>query len=690
VSAQLTWRALDEAGEARTAATRPAFLPQTLAFSGQTFFWPRNLPQDRYNSIEPVPKKEIPDGMKKTPRIILCLMLAGAISQARPVQAQAGPCDILAAAGTPCIAAHSLARRMLAAYTGNLFQVTRTSDNTTLNVGTLSTGIVNAAAVTSFCAGTTCVISEIYDQMNTPANGNNLTKDVAYGKYPAPVGWTTPASGLTIPIARIVPGEGYYQSGPGCGSIASGCSTVNMPMGNSAITAYMIVEDTSEGGVADGCCGQYGDTESPTENGVNGTMFSLSYSTCPGQGASPDCGSEGAGAGPWAGLDLENGIFLYGPTLTQKYLSIFGRYDPSNTSMTLKSGDATQGQLATLYNGPLPAGYTMNLQGGLSLGRGGDASNAPVNFIEGAILASATTDATDNAVQANLTSFYGLAGSETSNATLAITSATTLPSGRAGTAYAQTLTASGGSGTGYSWTVTSGGSSLTAVGLSLSSGGVLSGSTQTAGAASFTVEVTDSASNTATAGFSVNIDNGPAATFTIAGAAVSVAPGATTGNTSTITVTPGSGGFLGTVSLTCSISPTATSDQATCSLSPSSVNLSGTSAQTSTLTIGTTAATAGLVYPKLGNRKGWLGAGSGAVFALLVFFGIPARRRSWRTMLSILVAMIALGALASCGGVGSSGGGDGNAGTSPGTYTVTVTGTSGATIASGTVTLTVQ
>jgi hypothetical protein len=73
-----------------------------------------------------------------------------------------------------------------------------------------------------------------------------------------------------------------------------------------------------------------------------------------------------------------------------------------------------------------------------------------------------------------------------------------------------------------------------------------------------------------------------------------------------------------------------------------------------------------------------------------VFFGIPARRRSWRTMLSILVAMIALGALASCGGVGSSGGGDGNAGTSPGTYTVTVTGTSGATIASGTVTLTVQ
>jgi hypothetical protein len=39
---------------------RPASRPQTLAFSGQTFFWPRNLHQQRYNSIELVAKKEIP------------------------------------------------------------------------------------------------------------------------------------------------------------------------------------------------------------------------------------------------------------------------------------------------------------------------------------------------------------------------------------------------------------------------------------------------------------------------------------------------------------------------------------------------------------------------------------------------------------------------------------------------------
>ncbi|MFZ0337117.1 MAG: Ig-like domain repeat protein, partial [Terracidiphilus sp.] len=57
-----------------------------------------------------------------------------------------------------------------------------------------------------------------------------------------------------------------------------------------------------------------------------------------------------------------------------------------------------------------------------------------------------------------------------------------------------------------------------------------------------------------------------------------------------------------------------------------------------------------------GSGTGWLGAGSGAVLALVLFFGIPARRRSWRAMLSVLVAMVAIGALASCnsGGGGSS------------------------------------
>ena len=82
---------------------------------------------------------------------------------------------------------------------------------------------------------------------------------------------------------------------------------------------------------------------------------------------------------------------------------------------------------------------------------------------------------------------------------------TTLPNGIVGTAYSQTLSAGGGTGTGYTWSVTTGASSLSAVGLSLSSGGVLSSSTPIAGTATFTVQVADSANDTATANLSVTI-----------------------------------------------------------------------------------------------------------------------------------------------------------------------------------------
>jgi 6-phosphogluconolactonase (cycloisomerase 2 family) len=73
---------------------------------------------------------------------------------------------------------------------------------------------------------------------------------------------------------------------------------------------------------------------------------------------------------------------------------------------------------------------------------------------------------------------------------------------------------------------------------------------------------------------------------------ISVAPGATSGNTSTITVTPANS-FTGTVTLSCALTttPTSATSPATCSLSPTSVTISSTTAQTSTLTATTTSST---------------------------------------------------------------------------------------------------
>jgi ABC-type glycerol-3-phosphate transport system substrate-binding protein len=63
------------------------------------------------------------------------------------------------------------------------------------------------------------------------------------------------------------------------------------------------------------------------------------------------------------------------------------------------------------------------------------------------------------------------------------------------------------------------------------------------------------------------------------------------------------------------------------------------------------------------------------VLAFLFFLGIPARRRSWRSLLVVLVMMVALGSLAACGGGGGSSSSTPSVGTPAGTYTFTVTGT---------------
>ncbi|MBV8438793.1 MAG: Ig-like domain repeat protein [Silvibacterium sp.] len=136
--------------------------------------------------------------------------------------------------------------------------------------------------------------------------------------------------------------------------------------------------------------------------------------------------------------------------------------------------------------------------------------------------------------------------------------------------------------------------------------------------------------------------------------------------TSMISVTP-SGGFTGNVNLTCTSS---NSSAVSCSLNPATANVTGSSAVTSTLTINASSTSGALDRPfdKL------LAVGGGATLALVVFFGIPARRRSWRTMLGVLVfaAIISLGI--GCGSSGGSNNGGGSA-----SYTVTVTGTDAAT-----------
>ncbi len=139
-----------------------------------------------------------------------------------------------------------------------------------------------------------------------------------------------------------------------------------------------------------------------------------------------------------------------------------------------------------------------------------DGYNSPYNGLEDEVQIYNRALTAAEVQQIYAAGSYGVSeGGLPSNEGLKVASSA-LPAGYAGTPYTQPLSASGGSGTGYSWTVPSIGdqSSLAALGLSLSPGGVLSGSNPVQGSATFTVQVTDSASNTATAPLSITINQG--------------------------------------------------------------------------------------------------------------------------------------------------------------------------------------
>jgi hypothetical protein len=173
-----------------------------------------------------------------------------------------------------------------------------------------------------------------------------------------------------------------------------------------------------------------------------------------------------------------------------------------------------------------------------------------------------------------------------------------------------------------------------------------------------------------------------------------ITPGATTGNTGTISVT-GTNGFSGTVTLTCSVTTTITgvSDMPTCSLSPTSVAIIGAAAQTSTLTVNTTASSSAENQKKI---LFWPATG-GATFGLVLLFVKPWKRKDRLALIGLMLLFLSAGLIA-CGGGGSGSGGSSgsktgitNPGTTAGAYTITVTGTSGSLSTTvGAVALTVQ
>ncbi|MFD0684567.1 arabinofuranosidase catalytic domain-containing protein [Actinomadura fibrosa] len=318
------------------------------------------------------------------------------------------PCDIYAAAGTPCVAAHSTTRALFASYNGSLYQVRRSSDNSTRDIGVLSPGgVADAAAQDSFCSGTTCLITVIYDQSG---RGNHLTQAPPGGfRGPAPGGYDNLADATAAPTVLnghkaygvyVAPGTGYRNNR------TSGVATGDNPEG-----MYAIFDGTHYNG---GCCFDYGNAETDSRDDGNGTMEAIYFGNIRVWGY-------GTGNGPWVMADLENGLYsgvnagynANDPTVNHRYLTAIIKGGPNLWS--IRAGNAQSGGLSTFYSGPRPnvAGYNpMRKQGAIILGTGGDNSiGSAGTFYEGVMTSGYPSDATENAVQASITAAgYGTGG----------------------------------------------------------------------------------------------------------------------------------------------------------------------------------------------------------------------------------------------------------------------------------------
>ncbi len=335
---------------------------------------------------------------------------AGAGSSA-PIRPE-GPCDVYAAGGAPCTAAHSTTRALYAAYNGPLYQVLRQSDGKTLDIGVVKPsatdggGYADAAAQDAFCANTYCWITTLYDQSG---HGNNL-KQAPHGGTGNP---TAMGGFNSLPIADMAPitimGHKVYGLfiEPGMGlrwNDAKGTAVDDQAEGQ-----YWVVNGHHYNS---GCCFDYGNAETDSRDDGNGTMETTYF-------GSATAWYHGPGQGPWVMTDQENN--LVGcvnpdgskncptlPVISWRFVTAMAKGEPHH--WTSLGGDSQKGPLQVMFDGGRvpnanPPYDPMRKQGAILLGNGGDNSNqSQGTFYEGAMTAAGTfpSDATDQKVQDNV------------------------------------------------------------------------------------------------------------------------------------------------------------------------------------------------------------------------------------------------------------------------------------------------
>jgi hypothetical protein len=201
-------------------------------------------------------------------------------------------------------------------------------------------GFADKAEHDAFCSpAMDCVISNVMDQS---PNGNHLGqrhKLVNASRHIVTVGSTdTPVYGMWFDA-----GFGMHVD-----------QTKGVATGNDPESMYAVMSGKHYNGK---CCFDYGNSETNDRDDGAGAMEAIYF------GNAHWRGNTGAGPdGPWAGADLESGMYYGGGNvtvvnnqsepLTSEFVSLGlkGRAD----GFTIMGGDATVGTFTTMYDGPRP------------------------------------------------------------------------------------------------------------------------------------------------------------------------------------------------------------------------------------------------------------------------------------------------------------------------------------------------
>lgn len=332
----------------------------------------------------------------------------GAGRKARPQ----GPCDVYAAGGSPCVAAHSSTRALYASYNGPLYQVLRQSDGKKLDIGVVQPsatdggGYADAAAQDNFCANTYCWITTLYDQSG---HHNDITQAprgpagvpmVMGGFNNLPVADWAPVTimGHKVYGVFIAPGMGLRNDNPH-----------HTAVDDQAEGQYWVVNGHHYNG---GCCFDYGNGEIDSRDDGDGTMETAYFGNGTGWYHGPP-------PGPWIMTDQENN--LVGcvtdspnnkscdiPIISWRFVTATADGEPHHWRSM--GGDAQEGAMKIIYDGkrvqnPRNSYDPMRKQGAIILGNGGDNSNGSQGtFYEGAMTEAGTfpSEDTNQKLQANI------------------------------------------------------------------------------------------------------------------------------------------------------------------------------------------------------------------------------------------------------------------------------------------------